>query len=68
MMAKLSIDEAKELLGEGLHKALRVMGNSEEAARAYVGIDKMNEYEWDNILNFVVLGLADMGVNIVKDE
>jgi hypothetical protein len=66
-MKRLTVDEAKELLGEGFHKAFRVMGNSYHANDVYSAITNMNPHEWDNVLSFLVLSLQDMGIHLTKE-
>jgi len=62
----LDPEEARSVLGEGLHTALRRAGSTGHSITAYRAIEAMPEGEWGSILDFVIDGMSLMGLWIVR--
>jgi hypothetical protein len=66
----VSPDDAKALLGEGFHTALRKAPEDRlgHAHTAWVAIREMDPADWDAVLRYVVNGMDQMGFVIVEKE
>lgn len=54
-------NELKELLGEGIHTALRKASGHPEARAAWLAIDRLPAEEWAAVVGFVAVGLKEAG-------
>lgn len=61
-------EDAMSLIGEGLHTALRKIGDSVEAAEAWEAIDEMDGEEWTGYLAFVIEGMRYSGYEVCQKE
>lgn len=60
-----TVEEMKSAIGQGIHKGMRVQG----AMTAYRAVDKLDDKDWDNILDYAVYCLKTMNmVSLRKEE
>jgi len=57
-------EEMKALIGEGIHKGMRI----NDATEAYRAVDRLDDKTWDSILDFTVYGLSTVKVISLREE
>lgn len=68
MDRELPIEEAKSIVGEGIHTALRKCGWTAYAKSAHGSIERMQPGEWDTIVGWFITSLNSMNVHIVQRD
>lgn len=57
-------EEMKFLIGEGVHKGMRLS----DATEAYQAVDELDDETWDSVLDFAVHGLHAMKAISLRKE
>jgi hypothetical protein len=68
MSRTLSDDEAKSIIGEGLHTGLRKGTAAPSSAALWQAISDSDDGAWTEALDFLVWGLHEMGITLVQED
>lgn len=66
-LTKLSDDDAKGQIGQGIHTGLRKATDSPQSGLVWQAIQDLPADEWNAVLSFLVKGLASMGIALYEE-
>lgn len=66
-LSRVSDDDARALIGQGIHTALRKAVGTAESMVAWDAIEALPAEQWDAALGYLIDGMASIGVWLYRN-